>query len=43
MTIALYEVMRQLDYPDLSYTEVQKGEDFLESFDIRPLGRKDTI
>ena len=43
VAIALYEVMRQLDYPDLSFTEVQKGEDFLESFDIRPLGRKDAF
>ncbi|HOO61007.1 MAG TPA: tRNA (cytidine(34)-2'-O)-methyltransferase [Bacillota bacterium] len=33
VAIALYEVMRQLDYPDLSLHEVQKGEDFLESFD----------
>ena len=39
VAIALYEVMRQLDYPDLSFHEVQKGEDFLESFDIRPLSR----
>ena len=31
--IAIYECMRQLDYPDLSLTEVQKGEDFLESYD----------
>lgn len=29
--IAIYECMRQLDYPGLSYTEVQKGEDFLTS------------
>ena len=36
VAIALYEVMRQLDYPDLSLHEVQKGEDFLESFDIHP-------
>ncbi|MBO4474056.1 MAG: tRNA (cytidine(34)-2'-O)-methyltransferase [Clostridiales bacterium] len=43
VAIALYEVMRQLDYPDLSMHEVQKGEDFLESFDLRPLGRKDII
>ena len=33
--IAIYEVMRQLGYPGLSLTEVQKGEDFLESYDIR--------
>ena len=32
--IAIYEVMRQLDYPGLSVTEVQKGEDFLESYDV---------
>ena len=31
--IAIYECMRQLDYPGLSCTEVQKGEDFLESYD----------
>lgn len=36
--IAIYECMRQLDYPDLSFTEVQKGEDFLESYDAM-LGR----
>ncbi len=36
VAIALYEVMRQLDYPELSFHEVQKGEDFLESFDILP-------
>ncbi|MBO4650893.1 MAG: tRNA (cytidine(34)-2'-O)-methyltransferase [Clostridiales bacterium] len=40
VAIALYEVMRQLDYPDLSLTEVQKGEDFLESFDIRPFRKE---
>jgi tRNA (cytidine/uridine-2'-O-)-methyltransferase len=34
VAIVLYEVMRQLDYPGLSFHEVQKGEDFLESFDI---------
>lgn len=33
--IVIYEVMRQLGYPGLSMTEVQKGEDFLESYDIR--------
>jgi len=32
VAIVLYEVMRQLDYPGLSFHEVQKGEDFLESF-----------
>ena len=32
--IAIYEVMRQLDYLGLSMTEVQKGEDFLESYDV---------
>ncbi len=31
--IAIYEALRQLDYPGLSMTEVQKGEDFLESYD----------
>lgn len=31
--IAIYECMRQLDYPELSLKEVQKGEDFLESYD----------
>ena len=40
VAIALYEVMRQLDYPNLSLTEVQKGEDFLESFDIRPFRKE---
>ncbi|MDD4096426.1 MAG: tRNA (cytidine(34)-2'-O)-methyltransferase [Oscillospiraceae bacterium] len=34
VAIVLYEVMRQLDYPGLSFHEVQKGEDFLESFDL---------
>ncbi|MBO4495408.1 MAG: tRNA (cytidine(34)-2'-O)-methyltransferase [Clostridiales bacterium] len=43
VAIALYEVMRQLDYPDLSFCEVQKGEDFLESFDIHPIGKKDGV
>lgn len=28
--IAVYEVLRQLGYPGLSFTEAQKGEDFLE-------------
>lgn len=41
VAIALYEVMRQLDYPGLSLTEVQKGEDFLESFDMKPFRRKE--
>lgn len=37
VAIVLYEVMRQLDYPGLSFREVEKGEDFLESFDlVRP-------
>ncbi|MBP5492615.1 MAG: tRNA (cytidine(34)-2'-O)-methyltransferase [Clostridiales bacterium] len=40
VAIALYEVMRQLGFPDLSLTEVQKGEDFLESFDVKPFHRK---
>lgn len=31
--IAIYECMRQLNYQGLSLTEVQKGEDFLESYD----------
>ena len=31
--IVIYEVLRQLDYPSLSFTEVQKGEDYLESYD----------
>ena len=35
--IVIYEVMRQLDYPGLSMTEVQKGEDFLDSYDISRL------
>lgn len=29
VAIALYEVLRQRNFPDLSLTEVQKGEDFL--------------
>ncbi len=29
VAIGLYEVMRQQDYPNLSKTEVQKGEDYL--------------
>ena len=36
--IAIYECERQLGYPGLSLTEVQKGEDFLESYDAT-LGR----
>ncbi|AGM24977.1 tRNA (cytidine(34)-2'-O)-methyltransferase [Spiroplasma chrysopicola] len=28
--IVAYEVMRQLDYPDLSQVEIQKGTDYLE-------------
>ena len=28
--VAIYEVLRQLNYPSLSFTEEQKGEDFLE-------------
>lgn len=31
--ITIYECMRQLGYPNLSLTEVQKGENFLESYD----------
>ena len=31
--ISIYECERQLGYPGLSMTEVQKGEDFLESYD----------
>ncbi len=31
MTVA-YEVMRQLGYPGLSFSETQKGADFLENF-----------
>lgn len=34
VAITIYEVMRQLGYPGLSFHEVQKGEDFLESFDL---------
>ena len=36
--IAIYECVSQLGYPELSLTEVQKGEDFLESYDAT-LGR----
>lgn len=28
--VAIYEVLRQLNYPGLSFKEEQKGEDFLE-------------
>jgi tRNA (cytidine/uridine-2'-O-)-methyltransferase len=28
--VAIYEVLRQLGYPGLSFKEEQKGEDFLE-------------
>ena len=28
--IAIYEALRQLDYPGLSFREEQKGENFLE-------------
>ena len=38
--IVIYEVLRQLGYPDLSFTEVQKGEDYLESYDGALLSRK---
>ena len=31
--IAIYECLRQLNYPGLSFTEVQNGEDYLESYD----------
>ena len=31
--IAIYECLRQLGYPDLSFKEVQNGEDYLESYD----------
>ena len=41
VAITLYEVMRQLDYPDLSFHEVQKGEDFLESFDLSTCHEKE--
>ena len=36
--IAIYECLRQLGYPGLSFTEVQNGEDYLESYDAT-LGR----
>ncbi len=31
--IAIYECLRQKGYPGLSFSEVQKGEDYLESYD----------
>ena len=31
--IAIYECLRQLGNPGLSFTEVQNGEDYLESYD----------
>ncbi len=39
VAITVYECLRQLDYPGLSCTEVQRGADFLESYDetIKPL------
>ena len=37
--IAIYECARQLGYPGMSLTEVQKGEDFLESYDATLPGR----
>ena len=36
--IAVYECLRQLGYPGLSFEEVQKGADYLESYDAT-LGR----
>lgn len=41
--IAIYECMRQLGYPSLSLTEVQKGEDFLESYDAALIGKGDEM
>lgn len=32
VSIMVYEALRQQDYPDLSYVEVQKGANFLEDF-----------
>ncbi len=29
VALVLYEALRQQDFPDLSYHEIQKGEDFL--------------
>jgi len=37
VSIAVYEVMRQQGYPNLFLHEVQKGEDFLESYDLSRL------
>jgi len=34
VSIVVYEVMRQQGYPGLFLHEVQKGEDFLESYDV---------
>jgi len=34
VSIVVYEVMRQQGYPGLFLHEVQKGEDFLESYDM---------
>ena len=31
--ISIYECAKQLGYPGMSFCEVQKGEDFLESYD----------
>jgi tRNA (cytidine/uridine-2'-O-)-methyltransferase len=30
VAIVIYEILRQLDYPQLSKSEVLKGEDWLE-------------
>lgn len=37
VSIAVYEVMRQQGYPNLFLHEMQKGEDFLESYDLSRL------
>ncbi len=34
VSIVLYEARRQQGFPGMSFLEVQKGENFLESFDI---------
>lgn len=34
VSIVLYEARRQQNFPGMSFFEVQKGEDFLESFDL---------
>lgn len=34
VSIVLYEVRRQQGFPGMSFIEVQKGENFLESFDL---------